>query len=93
MTLPQTAIHKPARRQANVRGAFRLITPEDVAGKRIIVVDDVRTTGATLGEVARVLRPCGPVSLMAIVLCVADHRGRQYERVSVPGEKGPDERA
>lgn len=93
MTQPQTAIHKPARRQANVRGAFRVIAPDAVAGKRIAVVDDVRTTGATLGEVARMLRQCGPVSMTAIVLCVADHRGRGFERAFVPAETAAEEGA
>src|SRR5690606_34824175 len=52
----------PAReRQENVRGAFRV--PEEarimVKGRRIIVVDDVFTTGATVSAVARALKRAG----------------------------------
>jgi ComF family protein len=44
-------------RLRNVRGAFALAGP--VAAQRVVVIDDVMTTGATLGEVARVLKKAG----------------------------------
>lgn len=48
----------PYRRRAeNVRGAF--VCMRDVTGCSIAIVDDVLTTGATLDELARVLRLCG----------------------------------
>lgn len=42
-------------RRANVRGAFRLARPVEVAGKRVLLVDDVLTSGATAGECAETL--------------------------------------
>lgn len=45
------------RRKANVRGT--IVCTANVRGMRIAVVDDVMTTGSTLGEVARVLKACG----------------------------------
>lgn len=57
-TSPQTDLSAPARR-ANVRGAFALRRPELVAGRHVILVDDILTTGATVGECARVLREGG----------------------------------
>ena len=45
------------RRSANVRRAFACL--QEVAGKRIAVVDDVMTSGATLDEVARTLKRAG----------------------------------
>jgi ComF family protein len=46
-----------AQRQRNVRGAFRCT--QMLAGARVAVVDDVMTTGATLNEVASVLKQAG----------------------------------
>jgi ComF family protein len=42
-------------RSRNIKGAFRVARPETVAGKRIVLVDDVLTSGATVGECVRVL--------------------------------------
>ncbi|MBI2825834.1 MAG: ComF family protein [Planctomycetia bacterium] len=56
----------------NVHGAFRLHDDEDLAGKRVIVVDDVMTTGATCDEVAKVLRRAGAASVTVAVLARAE---------------------
>jgi len=61
-TPPQTELGVEARR-ANVRGAFALRRPELVAGRHIMVVDDVFTTGATVGECARCLRQAGAATV------------------------------
>lgn len=42
-------------REKNVRGVYEVVDASAFKGKRVLVVDDVMTTGATLGEVARVL--------------------------------------
>ena len=55
---PQAALSS-ARRAANVRGAFRLRRPPPLAGRSVLLVDDVWTTGATLRECSRVLRTGG----------------------------------
>jgi ComF family protein len=61
-TPPQTELGVEARR-ANVRGAFALRRPELVAGRHVMVVDDVFTTGATVGECARCLRQAGAATV------------------------------
>jgi len=49
----------PSGRRRNVRGAFRVRHPGWVAGRRVLVADDVLTTGATLAEAMGVLRAAG----------------------------------
>ena len=56
---PQSGIQGDAQRRANVLGAYQVLSPEKVAGKRILLLDDIVTTGATAGEVARVLLTAG----------------------------------
>jgi ComF family protein len=57
-TPPQTARDR-ANRARNVRDAFAVRRPSRVAGRRVLLVDDVMTTGATADECARVLRAAG----------------------------------
>jgi ComF family protein len=49
----------PAARTRNVRGAFGVRRGRSVKGKRVVIIDDVLTTGATAEECARVLRRAG----------------------------------
>lgn len=53
-TAPQTGLSGAARCK-NVRNAFRVTRPEKIKNKKILLVDDVFTTGATVNECARVL--------------------------------------
>lgn len=55
-----------AQRRRNVRGAFAVRT--EVAGKHVVVVDDVLTTGASLHEVARTLKSAGALTVTNLVL-------------------------
>ncbi len=54
----QTVLGRAAR-AANVRGAFRIPDPRAVAGKAVLLVDDVLTSGSTTDECARVIRASG----------------------------------
>ena len=56
---PQSGLTDPSRRRANVLGAYREISREAVAGQRILLLDDILTTGATAGECARILLTAG----------------------------------
>lgn len=57
-TAAQVSLSATQRRR-NVRGAFRLTEPSRWAGKRLLLIDDVYTTGATTSECARLLRRAG----------------------------------
>jgi ComF family protein len=57
-TPTQTRLSR-AERASNVAGAFRTGKPAAIAGKAVLLVDDVCTTGATLNECAKVLREAG----------------------------------
>ena len=55
---PQSGITDASKRRANVLGAYRTINQEAISGKRILLLDDILTTGATAAECARVLLTC-----------------------------------
>lgn len=52
-------------RRANVLGAYQAADPELVAGRRVLLIDDVITTGATISECARTLRTAAPPTCSA----------------------------
>lgn len=56
---PQSRLKDPAARRANVLGAYRLLEGTAVKGQRVLLLDDILTTGATAGECARVLLSAG----------------------------------
>ena len=67
----QSGIHDDSARRANVLGVYDVPDPEFVAGKRILLIDDVVTTGATLSESARVLRTFGAKEVVGASLARA----------------------
>ena len=66
-TEAQSGLDGDAARRANVLGVYEAVDPERISGHRILLVDDICTTGATLAECARVLREAGA----ADVVCAA----------------------
>lgn len=80
-TETQTHLHSRARRIQNMKDAFALDSSKQIRGKHVILVDDVMTSGATLRAAARALKQGRPASVSALVLAVADPRGRSFERV------------
>jgi ComF family protein len=59
------------KRKANVRGAFAVRRGNRFEGKTLCLVDDVKTTGATLNECAMVLKEAGAKKVYALVLATA----------------------
>ena len=64
----QSGIHSEAERKANVLGAYRVLSPGEIRGKRILLLDDVLTTGATSGECARMLLTAGAKEVHCAVI-------------------------
>ena len=67
----QSLASSPEERRANIAGAYRVIRPELVIGKRILLIDDIVTTGATLSECAKMLREAGAAKVLCATLAVA----------------------
>lgn len=64
----QSSLKDAARRRANVMSVYEAPWPERAAGKRVLLVDDVVTTGATLSECARTLRLAGAEEVVCVTL-------------------------
>jgi ComF family protein len=64
----QTYQASAAARRDNVRGAFQARSRYNLAGKTVLLVDDVLTTGATANEAARALRALKPSRIVVVVL-------------------------
>ncbi|HUV42051.1 MAG TPA: ComF family protein [Sedimentisphaerales bacterium] len=67
----QPTMTTPAARARNVAGAFAVRRGHDFAGRNVCLIDDIRTTGATLNECARTLKQAGAERVFALVLAVA----------------------
>ncbi|MEZ5402582.1 MAG: ComF family protein [Bryobacteraceae bacterium] len=67
-----------AERRRNAAGAFAARRLDAVAGSRVLLVDDVLTTGSTVAACARVLKRAGAVRVSVLTLARADRRfGRE----------------
>ena len=66
-TKPQIDL-APRQRRTNVRGAFEVALPEAIAGRAVLLIDDVFTTGNTLSECARVLKRAGATHVACLTL-------------------------
>lgn len=71
---PQSGIVGHAHRKANVLGAYIATDPRTLNGKRILLLDDILTTGATAGECARILLTAGAEEVHLGVVAAANHQ-------------------
>ena len=69
---PQSRLRTPEERRANISGCYVVRSADAVRGKRILLIDDIITTGSTLSECARMLLTAGAVSVRGAAL--ACHR-------------------
>lgn len=71
----QSGIVGQAHRRANVLGAYTVVEPQNFRNKRILLLDDIITTGATVSECARVLLTAGAKEVhCAAVAAVKEHK-------------------
>lgn len=70
-TQPQSGLDSAEARRANALGAYALLPGADAAGKRVLLADDVVTSGATLSECARTLLEAGAAEVWCVTLAQA----------------------
>lgn len=68
---PQSGIKGQAARRANVMNAYEVVCPDSIPGKRILILDDVITTGTTAGECARMLKTSGAIEVHCGLIAAA----------------------
>ena len=67
-TLPQAKIENAQERQQNIKQAFALNSRTLFSGRSFILIDDISTTGATLKECAKILKPLKPKEIYGLVI-------------------------
>lgn len=67
-TASQVEIKEKEKRLANIIGSFKVEKPELAKGKKIILIDDVFTTGATINEAKRILKLAGAKKVIGVVV-------------------------
>jgi ComF family protein len=67
------------QRRENLRGAFAVTDPQQIAGREIVLVDDVYTTGTTASECARVLRRAGASRVWVVTVARTLKMASKYE--------------
>jgi ComF family protein len=80
-TRAQAGLSELERRE-NLRGSFTVKRPKQIADRRILLIDDVFTTGATLRAAAAALKAAGAVRVSALTLARVDRRGFEKDLAS-----------
>lgn len=70
---PQSRQSDVSKRMANILGAYE-VASNDVVGKRIILIDDVLTTGSTVSECARILKTAGAEKVFVVTVAKTRQR-------------------
>ena len=76
---PQSGITGQAQRRANVLGVYRPVEPERFRGKRVLLLDDIITSGATASEAARVLLTAGAKEVIFAAVAAASNEQKKSQ--------------
>jgi len=68
---PQATIEDKAEKERNVIGVFAVKNTKDITGKRIVLIDDIFTTGATSNECGKILKQAGAEEIMVLTTAYA----------------------
>ncbi len=66
---PQHTCTSKAQRRENVKGVYKTVNTENIKGKTVLIIDDIITTGYTLGECCRVLERKSKAKIICATLC------------------------
>lgn len=67
-TAAQWQFNSKRERLKNVKGAFQLRNPEQICGKRLLLIDDIFTTGSTANECAKTLKHAGAEAVVVLTV-------------------------
>lgn len=88
-TAPQSGLEDGDARRDNARGAYGLLPGAELAGKRVLLVDDVVTSGATLSACAALLRRAGAAEIFCLTLAQAGGGGKPSgKKAKIVGKNG-----
>ena len=79
-TLPQVELSEKEREE-NIKGVFIIRNRKKISGKKILLVDDVYTTGSTMEECSQVLKKAGATEVIGIVIARAAPGQDQFKNV------------
>ena len=75
----QSSLSEAAARRANVLGVYEAVDVGRIQGRRVLLVDDICTTGATLAECARTLRAAGAAEVVCITAALTPEKEKVHK--------------
>ena len=76
-TRPQSGLSDASHRRANIIGAYQVVDPQLIANKKILLIDDIITTGATASECSKTLLIAGAKEVYCAAVAAPNHKNKQ----------------